>query len=278
MLPSSYPYQLSQATREHPFPLVFASLGGAHLYGCASVDSGWNLRGAHVLLLREVLGLGTSRETVEFSHLPPPTRRAVPLKHELELDFVTHDLRKFALQVLERNGGVLEQVLSPLVVYTTPQHEALSALVRQCVTRYHADYYLGASVNQWRLLEQDLQLGRQPLLRPLLYAFRTVLSGIHLMQTGEVQSSLPALNAAARLPFLSDLLAQKTDGLEGETLGLPLETFRDEHQRLLAQLQDDARSTHLPAEIAPQIRAELGEWVIETRLELGKDRIRPWRW
>ena len=46
-----------------PYPLVFATVSGAHLYGFASVDSDVDLRGVHVLPLTEVVGLRTGPET-----------------------------------------------------------------------------------------------------------------------------------------------------------------------------------------------------------------------
>ena len=46
-----------------PYPLVFATISGAHLYGFASVDSDVDLRGVHVLPLAEVVGLRTGPET-----------------------------------------------------------------------------------------------------------------------------------------------------------------------------------------------------------------------
>ncbi len=42
-----------------------------------------------------------------------------------ELDFVTHDARTFFGLILRRNGYVLEQLQSPLVAHTTPEHEEL---------------------------------------------------------------------------------------------------------------------------------------------------------
>src|SRR5438105_5002007 len=49
----------------HPYPLVFATVSGAHLYGFPSPDSDYDLRGCHVLPAREVVGLDAGRETVE---------------------------------------------------------------------------------------------------------------------------------------------------------------------------------------------------------------------
>mgnify|MGYP003387331687 CR=1 FL=1 len=49
----------------HKYPLVFATVSGAHLYGFPSPDSDYDLRGVHQLPLPVVLGLGVPHETVE---------------------------------------------------------------------------------------------------------------------------------------------------------------------------------------------------------------------
>src|SRR5438477_10628941 len=95
-----------------PYPLLFATISGAHLYGFPSPDSDYDLRGCHVLPAREVLGLDAGRETVEIARDEPG----------LELDLVTHDARKFFGLLLKKNGYVLEQLFSPLVVHTTSEH------------------------------------------------------------------------------------------------------------------------------------------------------------
>jgi predicted nucleotidyltransferase len=43
-----------------PYPLVFATVSGAHLYGFASVDSDLDVRAAHLLPAAEVVGLRRS--------------------------------------------------------------------------------------------------------------------------------------------------------------------------------------------------------------------------
>src|SRR5690606_16523964 len=100
---------------EQPYPLLFATLCGAHLYGFPSADSDFDLRGVHLLPLHELLGLQPRRETVE----------RFERREGLELDLVTHDARKFFLLLLERNGNVLEQLYSPLILRTSPEHEEL---------------------------------------------------------------------------------------------------------------------------------------------------------
>lgn len=64
------------------YPAVFATVSGAHLYGFPSADSDLDLRGAHLLPAREVVGLRTGPETCQ----------AGGVRDGVELDVVTHDL------------------------------------------------------------------------------------------------------------------------------------------------------------------------------------------
>src|SRR5215211_3297019 len=124
---------LQKQVKEHPYPLLFAAISGAHLYGFPSPDSDYDLRGVHILPACEVVGLDDGQETVEMSQV----------REGLELDLVTHDARKFLLLLLKKNGYVLEQLYSPLVLHTTPEHEELKAIARHCIRRHHSHHYLG---------------------------------------------------------------------------------------------------------------------------------------
>jgi uncharacterized protein len=52
-----------------PYPLLFATISGAHLYGFPSPDSDYDLRGAHILPVEAVVGLKVRDETVENSRV-----------------------------------------------------------------------------------------------------------------------------------------------------------------------------------------------------------------
>src|SRR5215213_1800859 len=180
----------------HPFPLLFVTISGAHLYGFPSPDSDYDLRGVHLLPLRDVVGLDPGEETVEKSGV-----------HDgIEMDLVTHDAKKFFGLMLKKNGYVLEQLLSPLVVHTTPEHEELKAIAKNCITRHHSHHYLGFADTQWKLFRKE----DPPKVKPLLYVYRVLLTGIHLMRTGEVEANLITLNETAKLSYIPDLIAQKT--------------------------------------------------------------------
>ncbi|MEV5613158.1 nucleotidyltransferase domain-containing protein [Streptomyces sp. NPDC052225] len=183
-----------------PDPLLFATVSGAHLYGFPSRDSDIDLRGVHLLPVEALVGLREPEETRSRMWLADGD------EEDVEMDLVTHDLRKFVRLMLRRNGYVLEQLLSPLVEHTTPAHAELIALAPGVVTRHHAHHYRGFAGTQWRLYEKTREL------KPLLYTFRALLTGIHLMRSGEVQAHLPTLigelgGVAPR--YLPELIAAK---------------------------------------------------------------------
>ena len=228
------PEQLRKAVRLHSYPLLFATVSGAHLYGFPSPDSDWDLRGAHILPAVETFGLYPLKETIEVSE-----------KSEIELDLVTHDVRKFFSLLLKPNGYVLEQLLSPIVVCAMPEHEELKALAAGCITKFHVHHYLGFATNQWKLFEKE-----QPRrVKPLLYVFRVLLTGIHLMRTGEVEANLNTLNGLFKLPYLPELIARKTGGVEQETLDdRELAFYSEQFNELEDKLKSAAAITHLPSE------------------------------
>jgi predicted nucleotidyltransferase len=235
----------------HPYPLLFATISGAHLYGFPSPDSDYDLRGVHLLPLREVVGLQTGEETVEKSGF-----------HDgLEIDLVTHDARKFFALMLRKNGYVMEQLLSPLVVLSTPEHEELKAIARSCLTKHHAHHYLGFAATQWKLFRKE----SPPRVKPLLYVYRVLLTGIHLMRTGEIEANLVRLNDAERLPYIPDLVARKTEGTEKGLLDDADLAFHErEYERLTSELQQSYEQSQLP-EIASGAGA-LSDLLVRIRL------------
>ena len=46
----------------------------------------------------------------------------------------------------------------------------------------------------------------------MLYVYRVLLTGIHLMRTGEVEANLVTLNEEFRLAYIADLVARKLAG------------------------------------------------------------------
>ena len=234
-----------------PHRLVFVTISGAHLYGFPSPDSDFDLRGVHLLPAERVLGLDVRDETLEVS----------ADRDGLEVDLVTHDLRKFAAMMLKRNGYVLEQLYSPLVIRTSPLHAALKRLGEGCLTRHHVHHYKGFAHTQWELFHKD----RPRRVKPLLYVYRVLLTGIHLMRTGRVEANLPVLNAEYGLPQVPELIRRKVGTKEKATIeDADLAFHEREFTRLMARLQAESETSRLPDEATT--RGELEQLVVEARL------------
>jgi len=240
-------HHLASVARSGPEP-VFAAISGAHLYGFASLDSDVDLRGAFLHPARELLGL-----------FPPPETISVDDQTAIDLDWVAHDLRKFSRLMTRHNGYVLEQLFSPLIVVGGPEHEELRELGRGCITRPTARHYQGfASGRRKRLREPD------PTVKHLLYAYRVLLTGIHLMRTGEVVANIQVLNEHFRLPEVDELTARKRAGAESMTLdAADLARFEPLLEKLESTLSAAHDQSSLPLE--PTSTEALNDFVVRLR-------------
>ena len=273
--------RLHRIVAAQPYPLLFATISGAHLYGFPSPDSDFDLRGAHVLPLERVVGLEMQDETVEDSRVI----------EGLEMDIVSHDIRKFFGLLLKKNGYVLEQLFSPLIVQTTPEHAELKAICcpklsdRRCrgdeadsgrgrevrlltsaatgvITRHHSHHYFGFAETQWKLFLKESPRR----VKPLLYVYRVLLTGIHLMRTGVIEANLVALNADFRLPYIAELIERKTKG-ENTTLTDADTAFHEaEYHRLRAELQAAHDASTLPEAPDETTRQALNDLLVRVRL------------
>lgn len=240
---------LTPVVAEQPDPVLFATVSGAHLYGFPSRDSDVDLRGVHLLPAADLVGL---RE-------PDETRSRMWVRDGVEMDLVTHDLRKFVRLMLRRNGYVLEQMLSPLVVHTTDAHRELAGLAPGVLTTHHAHHYRGFATTQWRLFERTGEL------KPLLYTFRALLTGIHLMRGGGIEAHLPTLLEAVDAPaYLPELIAAKAEREHGDA-GVEHARVAADVERLHAVLDEARAVSALPD--APSVHDALHAFVVRIRLE-----------
>ncbi|MEU3778281.1 nucleotidyltransferase domain-containing protein [Streptomyces sp. NPDC032472] len=240
---------LTPVIADQPDPLLFATVSGAHLYGFPSRDSDIDLRGVHVLPVSALLGLRD----------PEETRTRMWDRDGVEMDLVTHDLRKFVRLMLNRNGYVLEQLLSPLVVHTTAAHAELASLAPGVLTTHHAHHYRGFANTQWRLF------GKTGELKPLLYTFRALLTGIHLMRTGEIQAHLPTLlGEVPEAPtYLAGLVEAKAAAEHGPAGSADAERAGRDVQALHAVLDAAQAESALPAQATAF--AALDDFVVRHR-------------
>lgn len=240
---------LAQVARKGPEP-IFATISGAHLYGFASPDSDVDLRGAFLLPARQLLGLHPPSETLTIDD-----------KTTIDLDWVAHDVRKFARMMSSHNGYVLEQLFSPLVVLSSSAHEELLELGKGCVTRPTVRHYQGFARGRRKRLAEP-----SPTVKHLLYAYRVLLTGIHLMQTGDVVANIKVLNEDFGITEIDDLVARKQAGAEHMQLD---DRDLGHHAQLLDRLEAELQQAHdasrLPDE--PTSVPALEDFVVRLRLD-----------
>ncbi|GAA3369576.1 hypothetical protein GCM10020367_12840 [Streptomyces sannanensis] len=132
------------------------------------------------------------------------------------------------------------------------------ALAPGVLTRHHAHHYRGFAHTQWRLFEKSGEL------KPLLYTFRVLLTGIHLMRTRTVQAQLPTLLDEVDSPaYLPDLIAAKADAEHGPLTVVTQELVRSDVEALHRALDEAQESSALPGE--PSAYDALHDFVIRVR-------------
>jgi len=245
---------LNAVLDEQPYPLLFTTISGAHLFGFPSHDSDYDVRGVHILPVDDMLGLHGAKETID----------RIWFEGGLEIDLVTHDVLPFFLLLLKKSGNVIERIMSPLVMQTTPEHEELKAIVPETLTVHHAHHYFGFSRKKWGEFAESKRTAKA-----LLYTYRTLLTGIHLMKTGQIESNLLNLNAVYQLPYIPDLIEAKLAGDEKGILPEADFTFHEgEYQRLTEVLRQSQADSHLPEH--PGGKEKLNDLLIRIRRKYGE--------
>ena len=243
--------RLSVAAQLHVPNALFVTVSGAHLYGFSSPDSDYDLRGAHLAPLRDLVGLFTARETIEVAEE----------REGLEWDIVSHEARKFCALLAKDSGYALEQLCSPLVVVTSPAHDELKQIALAGLNRRFARHYLGFAENQWRLFLKD----SPPRVKPLLYIYRVLLTGAHLMKTGKLEANLPRLNQEFGSQIIDDLIELKLNGSERQTIeDADLPFYQTQYQQLRERLENAETGSPLPNE--KDVQPALHDWLIRLRL------------
>jgi predicted nucleotidyltransferase len=121
-------------------------------------------------------------------------------------------------------------------------------------------HYLGFLETQWKLFLKE----SPPRVKPLLYVYRVVLTGIHLMRTGCVEANLPRLNEEFGLPYIPELIARKLAGPEKGVLeAADIEFHTREKERLEGVLKEAGERSTLPE--APSTHGELSDLLVRLR-------------
>ncbi len=157
----------------------------------------------------------------------------------------------------------MEAICSPLIVYTTPEHKELQALAKRCVTKYYGFHYLGFANTQLKLYSKE-----QPRrVKPLLYIYRVLLTGLYLMRSGHLEPNLVRLNDAFQLSYIPDLIARKrTASKQAIVESNEWILHEAETAKFLRELEMAVQESVLPEHPDAQAAEELNELLIRLRL------------
>jgi predicted nucleotidyltransferase len=227
---------------------VFITISGAHLYGFPSPDSDFDLRGAHLADIEKVLSLFPPRATLE------PKLWV----NGLEVEIVSHEIEKYLRLLMKPNGYVLEQIYSPLVVLSTLAHEELKELARGTVCSGLYQHYRGFLFSLQKLIAKE----ETKKVKRILYLYRVLMTGIHVLETGVLEANILKLNEHFDFENIPELIALK----QLEWSELPEEKLRacwSEIESLEAHLTRAYEASTLPEN--PSGLEELSAWLVRLR-------------
>lgn len=226
---------------------VFITISGAHLYGFPSPDSDFDLRGAHIGEISDVFGLFAKTQTLEFEMDVAG----------LEVEIVSHEITKYLRLLMKPNGYVLEQIYSPLVVWSTPEHEELKALASGSICRGLYHHYRGFLFSIRKLIEKE----EAKKVKRILYLYRVLLTGTHVLKTGVLEANLNTLNEYFRLESIPQLIACKQ--LEWSLLPDDPQKYWDELAQLETEMTRAYEASTLPE--SPSNLQKLSEFLVRLR-------------
>ncbi len=237
----------------HPPPgtLLLCGLTGAHIYGFPSADSDLDLKGLHLAPTQSLLGLDTA----------PESHDAIIDFEGVECDVTTQEARKALDLLLRGNGNMLERMLSPIQVVDTPWVAELQALAQGAIARHVVRHYQGFFNGCCR----EHTRAAQPTAKRLLYAYRVALTGIHLLETGTLQTDVTVLAPEYGFDQVAALAELKRQAQEKAIVEPALDAAaRADWPRLDARLAQARDRSPLPE--APTNRAACHDWLVRARM------------
>ena len=229
--------------REH----VVVYLSGAHAYGFPSPDSDLDLKAIHIAPTASLLGLSR----------PAPTHDRMGFVDGVEIDYTSNELAHALDGILRGNGNFLERVLGRTIAEGSTTLESLAPIVRASLSRRFAQHYRGFAHNP------RTELARTPTVKKLLYVLRTSLTGIHLLETGELVTDVRDTAPAHGVTGVEELIERKKAGERTPLPTTELDRWSARVDALFEALDAARDRSSLPSE--PTNAAEIEAWLVEAR-------------
>ncbi len=229
--------------REH----VVVYLSGAHAYGFPSPDSDLDLKAIHVAKTSDLLGF----------EVPPSTIDRAEVIGGVEIDYTSNELAHALSGILAGNGNFIERVLGRMAAQESGLLSELRPIAKRALCRRVHRHYRGFAQNQLRFLEKE------PTAKKLLYVLRTALTGIHLLEAGELEADLTRLMTEYGVPEAAALVERKKAGERVALAPEVVDAWRPQVEGLFARLDAAEKESKLPEH--PTNEDELRNWLLSVR-------------
>ncbi len=238
---------------------MICAVTGAHLYGFPSPDSDLDIKGIHMQSAEEMLGLNPNTA--------PHDRTEVFCG--VECDLTTNEAAESLRLLLSGNGNMLERILSPLQAVESIDLHQLRELAVGSLSRKFARHYSGFLKGMRR------EIGNDPTVKGLLYAYRVALTGTHLLRTGELEPNITVLAPLyGQSDVVDELVGLKRSGVEHATITADFAASHHANLDGLAlRLSEVEQSSPLPSE--PRNTKEINDWLINRRMQARIPNARP---
>jgi predicted nucleotidyltransferase len=236
--------------------MLLCGITGSHYYGFPAPDSDIDLKGIHAAPLELVLALDK----------PEPAVNAEGMCGGILCDYTSNEVEQALKLLLKGNGNMLERIYSPFQVFETRELGELRALAPCYLSKRAFHHYKGFFM---QVCDEHVKTGACRV-KSLLYTYRTALTGVHLLLTGEIVGDLPSLISQYGFRLAEDLIRIYGSTTEKKTLSPEDDAVhRAQWPVLLDQLTAAFASSCLPDE--PKDPGACSDWLVGLRLR-GDDR------
>jgi len=224
--------ELKKFTKKNvPNPL-FVVLSGSHAYGFPSKDSDYDLRGAHIAKTKEILSINKPQWTIE--------------KKGDNIELVTQEAEKYLGMLIQPSGYIMEQIFSPYPVIVTPKFKELQKLARGAICKKLHAHYSGFALGVFK----KAKAANWGDVKENLYLLRVLMTGIRLLEKGEVVVNIHELNKKFDIAEIDELVRIKAESESAHNAFDLEQTAAD----LFQKLDDAYKSSNLPDEIADTVK------------------------
>ncbi len=105
------------------------------MYGFPSADSDFDIRGTFSYPPRLLYGLAPPKTTIDL------------ITNSKKVDISFKEIRDFLVGITKNNGNYLEQLFSPIILYTSEEHEKIKKAAKECLSKkifnsFHNIFYV----------------------------------------------------------------------------------------------------------------------------------------